>query len=224
MTTIALTTPITAEFLLAIALFCFASCATPGPNNLMLLASGVNYGFKRTLPHMMGINLGFGVMVFLIGLGLAQLFQIYPSLHTIMKWGSVAFMLYLSWKIATAQAPMTLQPSTDKGSSFKSDLNQAPQPLLWWQAALFQWINPKGWAMGLSAIAAYVPENNGSASLPHLLLLALMFVVINIPVGMTWTLFGVRLRTWLANDKNRRAFNYVMALLLVLSLAPMIWG
>jgi threonine/homoserine/homoserine lactone efflux protein len=218
------TAPITLQFLLAIALFCFASCATPGPNNLMLLTSGVNYGFKRTLPHMMGINIGFGVMVFLIGLGLAQLFQIYPSLHTTMKWGSIAFMLYLSWKIATSEAPMTLQPNTDKGSSFKSDLNQGSQPLLWWQAALFQWINPKGWAMGLSAIAAYVPESNGSASMPHLTVLALMFMLINIPVGMAWTLFGVRLRTWLANDKNRRAFNYVMALLLVLSLAPMIWG
>jgi threonine/homoserine/homoserine lactone efflux protein len=207
----------TTQFLLAIALFCFASCATPGPNNLMLLASGVNYGFKRTLPHMMGINFGFGVMVFLIGLGLAQMFQIYPSLHTIMKWGSIAFMLYLAWKIATSTAP--LEPAT----SDAADASKA-KPLTWWQAALFQWINPKGWAMGLSAIAAYVPESNGSASIPHLTVLALMFIVINIPVGMVWTLFGVRLRTWLASDKNRRAFNYVMALLLVLSLAPMIWG
>ena len=210
-----MTTPITSQFLLAIALFCFASCATPGPNNLMLLTSGVNYGFKRTLPHMMGINFGFGVMVFLIGLGLAQMFQIYPALHGYMKWGSIAFMLYLSWKIATSSAPLESASDADKSKA---------KPLAWWQAALFQWINPKGWAMGLSAIAAYVPEANGSASLPHLILLALMFVFINIPVGMAWTLFGVRLRTWLANDKNRRAFNYVMALLLVLSLAPMIWG
>jgi threonine/homoserine/homoserine lactone efflux protein len=207
----------TTQFLLAIVLFCFASCATPGPNNLMLLASGVNYGFKRTLPHMMGINFGFGVMVFLIGLGLAQMFQIYPSLHTIMKWGSIAFMLYLSWKIATSTAPPEPASSTDAATP------QA-KPLTWWQAGLFQWINPKGWAMGLSAIAAYVPESNGSASMPHLMVLALMFIVINIPVGMVWTLFGVRLRTWLASDKNRRAFNYVMALLLVLSLAPMVWG
>jgi threonine/homoserine/homoserine lactone efflux protein len=214
----------TIDFFLAIFLFCFASCATPGSNNLMLLASGVNFGFARTFPHMMGINFGFGVMVFLIGLGLAQLFQIYPSLHTAMKWGSIAFMLYLSWKIATSEAPIALQTHTGKGSSFKDQLNQGSQPLLWWQAALFQWINPKGWAMGLSAIAAYVPDSNGRASLLHLTLLAFMFVAINIPVGMAWTLFGVRLRTWLTNDKNRRAFNYVMALLLVLSLAPMIWG
>jgi threonine/homoserine/homoserine lactone efflux protein len=212
-----MTTPITTQFLLAIALFCFASCATPGPNNLMLLASGVNHGFKRTLPHMMGINFGFGVMVFLIGLGLAQMFQIYPSLHTVMKWGSIAFMLYLSWKIATATAPIAPKANTDAPL-------QAAQPMRWWQAALFQWINPKGWAMSLSAIAAYVPESNGTASMPHLALLALMFIVINIPVGMVWTLFGVRLRTWLADDAHRRAFNYVMALLLVLSLAPMIWG
>jgi len=197
------------DFLLAIFLFCFASCATPGPNNLMLLASGVNFGFKRTLPHMMGINFGFGVMVFLVGLGLAKLFDIYPALHAVMKWGSIGFMLYLSWKIATATAP---QDNTDVAS----------QPMRWWQAAMFQWINPKGWVMGLSAISAYVPQQNGSASMPHLVVLAFMFIVVNIPVGMVWTLFGVRLRTWLADDTHRRWFNYGMATTLVLSLVPMI--
>lgn len=199
----------TFEFFLAIFLFCFASCATPGPNNLMLLASGVNFGFKRTLPHMMGINFGFGVMVFLVGLGLAKLFDIYPALHAIMKWGSIAFMLYLSWKIATADAP-------------KANADKVSQPMHWWPAAMFQWINPKGWAMGLSAISAYVPEQNGSASMPHLVVLAIMFIVVNIPVGMVWTLFGVRLRTWLADDTHRRWFNYGMAGTLVLSLVPMI--
>ena len=105
------------DFFLAIFLFCFASCATPGPNNLMLLASGVNFGFKRTLPHMMGINFGFGVMVFLVGLGLAKLFDVYPALHAVMKWGSIAFMLYLSWKIATAAAPDASQATSDKAST-----------------------------------------------------------------------------------------------------------
>jgi threonine/homoserine/homoserine lactone efflux protein len=199
------------QFLIAIFLYCFASCATPGPNNLMLLASGVNFGFKRTLPHMMGINFGFGVMVFLVGVGLAKLFDIYPALHAVMKWGSIAFMLYLSWKIATAAAPQV-------------NTNKASQPMRWWQAAMFQWINPKGWVMGLSAISAYVPEQIGSASMPHLLVLALMFIVVNIPVGMVWTLFGVRLRTWLADDTHRRWFNYGMAGTLVLSLVPMVWG
>jgi threonine/homoserine/homoserine lactone efflux protein len=203
----------TIDFILAIFLFCFASCATPGPNNLMLLASGVNFGFARTLPYMMGINLGFGVMVFLVGLGLARLFDLYPSLHALMKWGSIAFMLYLSWKIATATAPDAAQAITGKAS----------QPMRWWQAAIFQWINPKGWVMGLSAISAYVPQQNGSASMPHLVVLALMFIVVNIPVGMVWTLFGVRLRTWLADDTHRRWFNYGMAGTLVLSLIPMIW-
>ncbi len=207
-------TSISLQFILAIALFCFASCATPGPNNLMLLSSGVNFGFKRSLPHMMGINFGFGFMVFLIGVGLAHVFQIYPELHTYMKWGSIAFMLYLSWKIATSSAPLESVNAAEKSRA---------QPLSWWQAALFQWINPKGWAMGLSAVSAYVPEANGNASLPHLLVLSCMFVAINMPVGMTWTLFGVRLRTWLKSDNNRRAFNYLMALLLVFSLAPLIW-
>ncbi len=214
----------TTQFLLAIFLFCFASCATPGPNNLMLLASGVNFGFRRTLPHMMGINFGFGVMVFLVGLGLAQLFQLYPALHSIMKWGSVAFMLYLSWKIATADAPQASSNKASEANPLADQATKGSQPMQWWQAALFQWINPKGWVMALSAISAYVPQENGLASMPHLLLLALMFIVVNIPVGMAWTLFGVRLRAWLEDDAQRRAFNYVMAMLLVLSLAPMIWG
>ena len=101
--------------------------------------------------------------------------------------------------------------------------SKAAEPMRWWQAAMFQWINPKGWAMGLAAISAYVPEQNGSASMPHLVVLALMFIVVNIPVGMVWTLFGVRLRTWLADDTHRRWFNYGMAGTLVLSLVPMIW-
>jgi threonine/homoserine/homoserine lactone efflux protein len=203
----------TLDFLLAVALFCFASCATPGPNNLMLLASGVNHGFRRSLPHMMGINFGFGVMVFLVGLGLAHVFQIYPALHSAMKWGSIVFMLYLAWKIATSSAPVEAKSAADKARA---------QPLGWWQAALFQWVNPKGWAMALSAIAAFVPQSNGSASMPHLTVLALLFVVINIPVGMVWTLFGVRLRTWLADDAHRRWFNYGMAGLLLLSLVTML--
>jgi threonine/homoserine/homoserine lactone efflux protein len=201
----------------------------------MLLASGVNYGFRRSLPHMMGINFGFGVMVFLIGLGLAQVFQIYPELHFWMKWGSIAFMLYLAWKIASSSAPLQ---SADQSDDQSAEMPSAPlatdgaaaqqrtaaKPFSWWQAALFQWINPKAWAMGLSAVSAYVPEANGRPSLTHLVVVALMFVAINIPVGMTWTLFGVRLRQWLANDANRQAFNYLMAMLLILSLAPMIWA
>lgn len=212
-----MTFDMTADFFLAIFLFCFASCATPGPNNLMLLASGVNFGFKRTLPHMMGINFGFGVMVFLVGLGLAKLFDVYPALHAVMKWGSIAFMLYLSWKIATAAAPSA------KDTSSQATPDKASQPMRWWQAAMFQWINPKGWVMGLSAISAYVPQQNGSASMPHLVVLAFMFIVVNVPVGMVWTLFGVRLRTWLADDTHRRWFNYGMAGTLVLSLVPMVW-
>jgi threonine/homoserine/homoserine lactone efflux protein len=199
------------DFFLAIGLFCFASCATPGPNNLLLLASGVNFGFRRTVPHMLGINFGFALMVLLVGLGLVQLFARFPPLHTAMKWGSVVFMLYLAWKIATAAAPKT-----------SGDAQAKRKPMRWWQAALFQWVNPKGWAMGVSAIATHVPLLGSKPSMPHLLALALMYFVVNVPVSIGWTLFGVRLRSWLANDTHRRWFNHGMASVLVLSLLPML--
>ena len=124
----------TAELLLAFAGFAFVSSVTPGPNNAMLLASGVNYGFRRTVPHIAGISLGCVAMLILVGLGLGRLFAAVPQLYLILRYAGAAYLLWLAWKIATA-GPMT-------------DQKAASRPMTFWQAAAFQWVNPKAWILG----------------------------------------------------------------------------
>ena len=126
----------------ALALFAFAGSITPGPNNLMLMASGANYGFRRTLPHMAGISIGFMVMMILAGLGMVELFDRFPVSYIILKTLSIGYMLYLVWKIATA-APATAETTTGR-------------PMTFLQAAAFQWVNPKAWAMALTVITVYL--------------------------------------------------------------------
>ncbi len=134
----------TYSLLAALALFAFVSSITPGPNNLMLMASGANFGFRRTVPHMLGVALGFVFMVVLVGSGLVQVFDAWPLSYTILKSVSVIYLLYLAWKIATA-APAA---QTSAGGT----------PMTFPQAAAFQWVNPKTWAMALTAITAYTPS------------------------------------------------------------------
>ena len=121
--------PMTYDIFLALTLFAFVTSATPGPNNMMLLASGANFGFVRTIPHMFGISLGFGLMIFLVGIGLMQIFDTYPVTRTILTIVSVAYMLWLAWKIANSAAP---EGSATGGT-----------PMTFLQAAAFQWVNPK---------------------------------------------------------------------------------
>ena len=127
--------------MLALSAFAFVTSITPGPNNLMLLASGMNYGFARTVPHMLGISVGFGVMCLAVGFGLHELFTRHPVVYEVMKWAGVAYLLYLAWRIATAGVV-----SDAKGSA-------RGKPLTLWEAAAFQWINPKAWAMAVSAFS-----------------------------------------------------------------------
>ncbi|MBH3437581.1 LysE family translocator [Pseudomonas luteola] len=195
----------TAELLTAFILFAFVSSATPGPNNMMLLASGVNYGFRRTLPHMFGISLGHMVMVITMGLGLGQLFSLYPSLHIALKVVATAYLLYLAWKIANAAPP------TPKQASGK--------PFGFFQAAAFQWVNPKAWVMAIGAVTTYLPVQDFNS---NLLLIALLFALINLPSVSLWTLFGMALRTLLNSPMRLRAFNWTMAALLVISLYPIL--
>ena len=194
----------TYDLWLALIGFSFVTSATPGPNNMMLLASGVNFGLRRTFPHMLGISLGHGLMVFLIGLGIAGVFRTWPPALTVLKVGSVAYMLWLAWKIANASAPGT-------GTS-------RPAPMTFWQAAAFQWVNPKAWAMSLGAVAAYVVTPSPLAYLQ----VSLTFIIINFPSVMIWAGMGQGLRRWLQTPGRLRVFNWTMAVLLVLSLYPVI--
>lgn len=194
----------TFETLLALALFAFVSSATPGPNNLMLMASGANFGFARTIPHMMGISIGFMVMLFGVGAGLVQIFDRFPVIYDILKIASVIYMLWLAWKIANA-APVT-----------KNDTAGTPMTFL--EAAGFQWVNPKAWAMALTAVTVYV----GDASLWWLAFGALLFAVVNLPSVSIWTLAGQQLQRILTNPRRLRIYNWTMAVLLVASLYPVL--
>lgn len=195
----------TFELITALAAFAFVSSITPGPNNLMLMASGANFGFRRTIPHMLGVGLGFVFMVLLVGTGLVQIFDAYPISHAILKMVSVAYLLFLAWKIARA-APIT--DNGDKGT-----------PMTFLQAAAFQWVNPKAWTMALTAVTVYTPDT----TLFAIAVVAFVFGAINLPSVSSWTLLGEQMARVLTNPARLTAFNRTMAALLVASLYPVIF-
>jgi threonine/homoserine/homoserine lactone efflux protein len=199
----------TMEIFFALAAFAFVSSITPGPNNLMLMASGVNFGFVRTIPHMLGVGIGFTVMILLVGAGLVQVFEAFPVAHTGLKVVSVAYLLYLAWKIATAAPPDSAKAKT------------SAKPMTFIQAALFQWVNPKAWTMALTAVTAYTIPSDPVLGL---LLVAGVFGAINLPCVSSWTLLGAQLRRFLSNPRNLRIFNVTMAVLLVASLWPIVFA
>lgn len=194
------------DLFFALVVFAFVSSITPGPNNLMLLASGVNFGFRRTIPHMLGIGIGFTVMVILVGLGLGELFELYPAIYTALRIAGGIYMLWLALKIANS------------GPVGEGRARGTPMSFL--QAALFQWVNPKAWVMAVTAIATYTLPNQ---YLWSVLLVGLVFGAVNLPSVSTWALFGTGLRHVLDNPRVLRVFNIAMALLLVLSLAPLLY-
>jgi len=191
------------EILTALAIFAFVSSITPGPNNLMLMNSGANFGFKQTIPHALGVSIGFTIMVALVGLGIMQLFDTFPISYQILKVLSVLYLLYLAAKIAMSN------------SSIKSG-NSNAEPFTLLQAAMFQWVNPKAWTMALTAISVYAPTKNLSA----VLFVAVIFGVVNLPCISGWVALGKKMQIFLTNKKRLRVFNVLMATLLVLSLYP----
>lgn len=194
------------ELILALCSFAFVSSITPGPNNLMLMASGANFGFRRTVPHMLGVGIGFTVMVLLVGAGLMQVFDRWPVAHDVLKAVSVAYLLWLAWKIARAGEP-------GQGKS-------GATPITFLQAAAFQWVNPKAWFMALTAITAYAPDR----SLWAVGMVALVFGAINLPTVSTWTLLGQEIKRVLTNQRRLTLFNWTMAGLLVASLVPVLFA
>jgi threonine/homoserine/homoserine lactone efflux protein len=194
----------TTELLLAFIAFAFVTSVTPGPNNMMLLASGVNFGLRRSLPHMFGISLGFMLLVASVGLGLGQLFEQVPLLYNVLRYLGAAYLLYLAWKIANSGAP-------------DSQSDTAGKPFSFLQAAAFQWVNPKAWIMAIGAITTYTPQEN---FVVNVLLIAALFALVNCPSVGLWTVAGSLLRNWLSNARALRIFNVSMAVLLVASLYP----
>jgi threonine/homoserine/homoserine lactone efflux protein len=189
----------------AAALFVMVTSITPGPNNTMLLASGVNFGLKRTVPHMLGISLGVALLMLGVGLGLAQAFERWSWLYTALETLSIVYLLYLAWKIGTSS---TVQMREGER-----------RPMRFYEAAAFQLINPKAWMMVLTA--ATTIHLHSSLSM-NSALMALIFVVIGLPCIFVWAAFGTSLRGFLANPRWLRIFNVTMAILLVLSLYPVV--
>ncbi|OCJ05196.1 lysine transporter LysE [Rhizobium sp. AC44/96] len=190
---------------LALFLFAFTTSITPGPNNMMLFASGVNFGFRRTIPHMLGIGAGFFSLLLGVGLGLGALLHTVPVLYTVLKFAGGAYLAWVAWKIATSR-------SLSEGKS-------AAQPMSFLSAAAFQWVNPKAWVMAVTAMATYTIPNIYFASV---LMVGAAFALVNVPSVSTWAGFGSALREWLSDPVRLKWFNITMAVLLVLSLWPML--
>ena len=195
----------TTEILTALIAFAFVASVTPGPNNLMLMASGANFGVRRTLPHFFGITLGFIVMVVLVGIGIMQVFNAYPVIYDVLRVASIAYLGYLAWKIAMS-------------GSFSATASATPMTVL--QAALFQWVNPKAWAFALTMITVYAPSQNLAA----VGFVALVAGLVNLPSIFVWILIGERMQRYLREGVRLRLFNCGMALLLLVSLYPVLFG
>jgi threonine/homoserine/homoserine lactone efflux protein len=193
------------DLFIALAVFALVGSITPGPNNMMLLASGVNFGFGRTIPHLLGVSIGFAAMVSAMGLGIGAVFETYPVLHVILRYAGAAYLVYLAWKIANAGAPR--------------ESNAGGRPITFFQAAAFQWVNPKAWVLALSAISTYTPPGQ---YVTNVLAVAGIFGTINLPCVASWALFGTAMRSLLTDRRFLRVFNVGMAVALVASLYPIL--
>ena len=195
----------TPDVFLALLAFAFVTSITPGPNNLMLLASGLNFGVRRTAPHMLGIGVGVTVMVTAVGLGLSGVFRAAPVLYEVLKWTGACYILWLAWRIAQS-GPVDADPAA-RG-----------QPMSFLAAAAFQWVNPKAWVMAVSASATY----GTPGSLGSMVLIGGVFGLVSLPSVSLWAAFGAGLRRLLSDARHVVLFNRTMAALLVLSLWPLV--
>jgi threonine/homoserine/homoserine lactone efflux protein len=194
------------ELLISIFLFAITAAITPGPNNVMLMSSGVNFGIRRSLPLFLGVVIGFPVMVVAIGLGFELVFRAWPGLHDVITVVGVLYLLYLAWRIARSD-----KPEQEKG---------AGRPITFIQSALFQWVNPKAWVMATGALAAFTTNAEGFTF--QVLVIAAVFMASAIPSAAVWLVFGYALQKLLADPRWLHRFNISMALLLVLSIVPVV--
>lgn len=193
--------------------------ATPGPNNAMVTASGATWGFRRTLPHMLGISVGFPVMLVAVAFGAGELLRTHPWVHDILRWIGATYLLWLAWRIAVARpGPAGHDDRADGGTTGKG-----ARPFGFMQAALFQWINPKAWVIALGAVVTFTTAS-GTALVAQAALLAAIFLAVTLPVTALWTLVGVGAARLLRTPTALRRFNIAMAALLVASLLPLLLG
>ncbi|HXB81441.1 MAG TPA: LysE family translocator [Bradyrhizobium sp.] len=189
--------------LIAFVLFAAVMFFTPGPNNIMVMSSGLTYGFRRTLPHIAGVVIGFAFMVGAVGLGFGTIFIAFPVLQVILKYAGAAYLIYLAVMIALSGPPKPGETGR--------------RPLTFWQGAMFQWVNVKGWVAVIGTITAYA----GIANFPfNIVIQVLTFLAMGAASITIWTLFGSALRPFLTSPQAVRGFNIAMALLLLASLYP----
>ena len=193
--------------LISFSMFALMAAITPGPNNIMLAASGANYGFRRTLPHIIGICFGFGCLVIAGGFGVGRFLENFPHFFSILKVFSLLFLLYLVWKVGTASSPK-LSPNS--------------QPMRFYTAALFQWVNPKGVTVVVSSIAAYLETS--SSIWQALPIMVIIFVLVTAIGTCLWALIGSAISDFLSNRKYRITFNVIMAIALLISMLPAIFS
>jgi threonine/homoserine/homoserine lactone efflux protein len=194
------------EVFLALFVYAFVTSITPGPNNFMLLASGVNFGFVRTIPHMLGIAVGFLILLLGVGFGLGAVLTAFPALHIALKAAGGAYLLYLAWKIGTSR-------------SLGKDGETKARPMRFIEAAAFQWVNPKAWVMAITAMAVYTNQERPFLSV---LLISFAFAIVNLPSVSTWAGFGMALRGFLSDPVRLKWFNIAMGVLLAATLWPML--
>lgn len=192
------------EKLLPFLLFMFVGSITPGPNTMISTASGAAFGFVRTLPQMLGVSLGFPAMIVAFGLGLGEVFRQAPWLHEVLRYAGAAFLLYLAWRIASAAGP---------------ERAEAKRPLTLFEAALFQWLNPKAWTLAIGTIAAFTtPGLDFNGFLVEIGLIAVLSGLMAFGSLAIWCLFGVMISAALADERKRRIFQLSLAALLALSI------
>ena len=200
------------------ALFMLVSSVTPGPNNTMLMASGVHFGFRRTLAHLMGVQLGFGLMVIAVGLGLHTVLAQFPAFYELVRFAGAAYMVWMAWSLASARPHVPAPAALDDGLHSAQD---EAKPLGFWGAVLFQWVNPKAWVMAVTIMSAYVPPGAGLLQIAPL---GMLYVALGFPCSSVWVGFGSALRSYLQEPFRLRVFNCSMAAALLLSLYPMLSG
>jgi len=200
------------------ALFMLVSSVTPGPNNTMLMASGVHFGFRRTLAHLMGVQLGFGFMVVAVGLGLHTVLAQFPAFYDLVRFAGAAYMVWMAWSLASARPHVAVLAALDDGLHSAQD---EAKPLGFWGAVLFQWVNPKAWVMAVTIMSAYMPPGAGLLQIAPL---GMLYVALGFPCSSVWVGFGSALRSYLQDPFRMRVFNCSMAAALLLSLYPMLSG
>lgn len=193
------------EYYLSIILFCLVTSITPGPNNIMLMSSGLNHGVLKTVPHISGIIVGFPLMVAALGFGLGTLFLNYPVIHQVIKIAGISYLMFLAWKIANTS-------NANAGKPLK-------EPLTFMQAAAFQWLNPKAWVIGIGAIATFTTV--GNIEIQVIIIVFTYLFVGAFSMGL-WLLMGASLQKILRSQNQLKVFNVVMAILLVLSIVPIV--